>query len=325
MLFASIDKGDQFWFPFLLQYEQVVRTIFVECLSLRRDVCMGDGKARNPAMGTLYVVATPIGNREDITLRALQVLRDVAVVAAEDTRHTGQLLTYYGIEAHYLSLHAHNEAERIERIVARLEAGDDVALVSDAGTPAVSDPGALLVQAVAAAGYAVVPVPGASALTAAVSAAGLIAGPFTFLGFLPAKQSARRAALEAVRAVPHPLVCYEAPHRLDDLLADALLILGDRPAVLCRELTKMHEEIVRGTIASIAVQVRTRGECVVIFDGSPPQTPVVSDDATLDVVLDTLLASGLSPAAVAKEAAKQTGRDRADCYTRAVQRKTATR
>ena len=165
-------------------------------------------------MGTLFIVATPIGNREDITLRALRVLREVSVVAAEDTRHTGQLLAHYGIPARYFSLHEHNERERVADIVARLDAGEDVALVSDAGTPLIADPGARIVVAARAAGHAVAPIPGPSAMLAAIVASGIVPGPFTFVGFLPPKRAARRSALEALRALPHPIICYEAPHRL---------------------------------------------------------------------------------------------------------------
>lgn len=276
-------------------------------------------------MGTLYIVATPIGNREDITLRALRVLGEVTVVAAEDTRHSGQLLAHYGIAARYLALHAHNERERAGEIVAHLAAGEDVALITDAGTPAVSDPGALLVRTVAEAGYPVVPVPGASALTAAVAASGLVTGPFTFLGFLPARQSARRAALDAIAAQTHPIVCYEAPHRVQNLLEDAATILGDRHVVLCRELTKLHEEIVRGPLSVLLHHVqasRPRGEYVIIFDGSPV-SPAPADDTALAAVMGTLLAAGLPPAAAAREAARSTGRDRAECYALALRLKRA--
>lgn len=272
-------------------------------------------------VGTLFIVATPIGNREDITLRALRVLREVAVVAAEDTRHTGQLLAHYGIAARYLSLHEHNERERAQSIVARLDAGDDVALVSDAGTPLIADPGARLVRAVRAAGHPVVPVPGASALLAAAVASGLVTGSFTFVGFLPPKRAARRAALESLRALPHPVICYEAPHRLGALLADARDILGDRPCALCRELTKVYEEIAVTSIGEALASLDAkppRGEYVVIIAEAPAADPVNIDEDELTAVLQSLLASGLSPAAAAKVAAATTGIDRAACYSRAV-------
>jgi 16S rRNA (cytidine1402-2'-O)-methyltransferase len=271
-------------------------------------------------VGTLYIVATPIGNREDITLRALRVLREVAVIAAEDTRHTGQLLAHYGVSARYLSLHEHNERDRTAALIARLDAGDDIALVSDAGTPLIADPGAYVVAAVRAAGHRIVPVPGPSAMLAAVVASGLVPGPFTFLGFLPPKRGARRAALEAIRALPHPVVLFEAPHRIAATMADALDLLGDRTCAVCRELTKLHEEIVVTTLAGAVegfVDRPPRGEYVVIITEAPAVAHVV-DDETLDALLRPLLDSGSSPAAAAKAVATQTGRDRGACYARAV-------
>jgi len=274
-------------------------------------------------VGTLYVVATPIGNREDITLRALRVLREVAVVAAEDTRHTGQLLTHHGIAARYLSLHQHNERDRAAVILSRLAAGEDVALVSDAGTPAVADPGAVLVAAVAAAGHVVAPIPGPSALIAAVSASGAITGPFTFAGFAPAKTSARREMLTAFATLPHPVVWYESPHRLAAWLADARAVCGEREIVLCRELTKLHEEITHTTLDEAIARLATsqpRGEYVIIVKKAAASVaPALPDDATLTEALVRLLASGLSPAAAAKEAARLTGRERAESYRLAVQ------
>ncbi|MHB8646724.1 MAG: 16S rRNA (cytidine(1402)-2'-O)-methyltransferase [Thermomicrobiales bacterium] len=274
-------------------------------------------------MGTLYIVATPIGNREDMTLRALRVVRDVAVVAAEDTRHTGQLLAHFGVSARYLSLHEHNERERATTIIARLDAGDDVALVSDAGTPLIADPGAHLVASVHAAGHRVVPVPGPSALLAAVVASGLVPGPFTFVGFLPPKRGARRAALESIATLAHPVVLFEAPHRVAAMMEDALAVLGDRPCALCRELTKLHEETVVTTLAAASAgfaERPPRGEYVVIIAQAQAIATVV-DDETIDRLLHPLLASGSSPAAAAKEVAAKTGADRAACYKRAISAK----
>ena len=265
-------------------------------------------------------MATPIGNREDITLRALRVLREVAVIAAEDTRHTGQLLAHYQIPARYLSLHEHNERERASVIIARLDAGDDVALVSDAGTPLIADPGAYLVAAARAAGHRIEPIPGASALLAAVVASGIVLGPFTFAGFLPPKQHARRAALAGLRELRHPVVLYEAPHRLLAMLVDALFVLGDRPCALCRELTKLHEEITQTTLveASASLDAKgARGEYVVIIGEAPSVESSYDDDAVIGMIR-TLLASGVSPAAAAKEVAAQTGTERAICYTLAI-------
>ena len=273
-------------------------------------------------MGTLYVVATPIGNREDITLRALRVLREVAIVAAEDTRHTGQLLTHFGVSARYLSLHQHNERERVDAVIAHLAAGEDVALVTDAGTPAVADPGALLVAAAAAAGHTVVPVPGASALIAAVSASGVITGPFTFAGFAPAKASTRREAMATYASCPHPVVWYEAPHRLAAWLTDARAVWGAREIVVCRELTKLHEEIVHTTIDDAIAHLVVsppRGEYVIVVEAALVTAAPLADDTTLTEVLARLLASGLSSAAAAKEAARLTGRERAESYALAVQ------
>ncbi len=271
-------------------------------------------------MGTLFIVATPIGNREDITLRAQRVLREVAVIAAEDTRHTGQLLAHYGIHARYLSLHEHNERDRAAEIIVRLDAGEDVALVSDAGTPLIADPGARLVAAVREAGHRVVPIPGPSSILAAVVASGLVTGPFTFVGFLPPKQGARRAALEAIRMLPHPVVVFEAPHRIAATMADMRDVLGDRTCAICRELTKLHEEIVVMTLAEAVegfVQRPPRGEYVIVIAESVA-VEAVMDDAAMDTLLHTLLGAGLSPAAAAKEVAAKTGVERGACYKRAI-------
>ncbi|HEY5861803.1 MAG TPA: 16S rRNA (cytidine(1402)-2'-O)-methyltransferase, partial [Casimicrobiaceae bacterium] len=200
--------------------------------------------------GSLYVVATPLGNARDLTLRALDVLRSADVVAAEDTRVSAPLLARHGISAHLLSLHAHNEARRSDAIVSSLAAGKSVALVSDAGTPAISDPGARLVRAVRDAGYPVVPIPGPSAVTAALCAAGLDAERFVFLGFLPAQVKARRVLLASVAALPMALVVYEAPHRVRATVAElALALPGGRTLVVARELTKMFETIARVPLA----------------------------------------------------------------------------
>ena len=266
------------------------------------------------------MVATPIGNREDITLRALRVLREVALVAAEDTRHTGQLLAHHGIHARYLSLHEHNERQRAEAIVARLASGDAIALVSDAGTPLLADPGARLVAAVREAGFPVVAVPGPSALLAAISVTDIVDGPFTFVGFLPPKQAARRSALAALRELPHPLVCYEAPHRLPAMLDDAREVLGDRQCALCRELTKLHEEIIEGRFSALHETLSDRpprGEYVVVIAASDVAPPA-ADEAAIDAMLRELLAAGQTPAAAAKATAGELGVDRGACYRRAI-------
>ncbi len=216
-------------------------------------------------------MATPIGNLEDITLRALRVLREVALVAAEDTRHTRKLLTHHGIAARLVSLHEHNERTRAPEIVARLLAGESVAVVSDAGTPGLSDPGVDLVRQAATAGISVVALPGPSAFVTALVASGLPTAPVTFLGFLPATTSERRRALEAHRTLPHTLVVYEAPHRLLKSLEAIHEAWGDRPIAVARELTKVYEEVFRGTVSEAIEQFtnhRPRGELTLVVAGA---------------------------------------------------------
>jgi len=216
---------------------------------------------RGVAPGTLFVVATPIGNLEDITLRALRVLREVSVVAAEDTRRTGNLLRHYQIATPLISLHEHNEGQRIAPLVRRLQAGESIAVVSDAGTPGISDPGARLVSAARHAGIRVDPVPGASAVTAALSASGLSFERFAFAGFAPIRSKDRKLGFQWVAALPDiPVVCFEAPHRIRKFLAESRHILVNRPIILARELTKAHEEWLDGF-----AEVPERGEFVVVF------------------------------------------------------------
>lgn len=226
--------------------------------------------------GCLYVCGTPIGNLEDITLRALRVLREVSLIAAEDTRHTRKLLQHYGIATPVISLHEHNEARRTPEIVARLLAGQSVALVSDAGMPGIHDPGSGLVGAAAAAGVPVTVVPGPTAFTAALAGSGLPGQRFAFEGFLPRQPARRRAHLASLAGDPRTLVFYEAPHRLREALADMLAVLGDRPACIARELTKVHEEWQRATLQDL-VQLwenRTpRGEFVIIVAGASGPGP----------------------------------------------------
>ncbi len=234
--------------------------------------------------GILYVVATPIGNLEDITLRALRVLREAAVIAAEDTRRTARLLQHYSISTRTTSLHEHNERARIPVILGRLEAGESVALVSDAGTPLISDPGCLLVAAAHAAGIRVEPVPGPSAAMAAVSAAGLAAEQVLFLGFPPSRSKARKEWVQAVAGEQRLLVLFEAPHRILATLTDLYEILGDRPAALGRELTKAHEELVVRPISQHLEQIgEPRGEYTLVVAPAVPVAPQVTvpDPATL--------------------------------------------
>ncbi|MBA1191871.1 16S rRNA (cytidine(1402)-2'-O)-methyltransferase [Pseudomonas entomophila] len=252
--------------------------------------------ASKSTTGTLYVVATPIGNLDDISARALKILGAVKLIAAEDTRHSVRLLQHFGIQTPLAPCHEHNERDEGSRFIARLLAGDDVALVSDAGTPLISDPGYHLVRQARAAGIAVVPVPGACALIAALSAAGLPSDRFMFEGFLPAKAVGRRARLEQVKEEPRTLIFYEAPHRILECLQDMQAVFGDeRPAVLARELTKTFETLKGLPLAELSAFVENdsnqqRGECVVLVAGwsAPEDDQAVSTQALR--VLDLLLA-----------------------------------
>jgi len=268
---------------------------------------------------TLYLVATPIGNLEDITLRALRILREVRLIVAEDTRHTGQLLRHHAISTPTLSYHEHNKEARLAQVLDALADGD-VALVSDAGTPGLADPGYELVRAVQEAGGRVVPVPGASALLAAVVASGLVPGPFTFVGFAPTASGERRAAFARLALSPVPTVLYEAPHRLLVTLEALLEGCGDREIAVARELTKFHEEIRREPLSAALAHFRAtapRGEFVLIVAGQP--ATATDDDATTgETVLRGLLAAGLPPTAAAKEAARLSGRPRAELYALAL-------
>ena len=230
--------------------------------------------------GILYIVATPIGNLEDITLRALRVLKEVDVIAAEDTRHTRILLNHYAIQTPLISYHEHNERTKGEALVKRLLEGEDIALVSDAGTPSISDPGVRLVMQAVRAGIQIIPLPGASALTAVLSASGLPTDRVAFEGFLPAKKKSRREKLQALRDEARTLVFYEAPHRLMETLDDMYELLGNREAVLAREVSKVHEEFVRGRISElIGVLGRgeIRGEVTIVITGSAGESRVTED------------------------------------------------
>jgi len=272
----------------------------------------------------LYVVATPIGNLGDITLRALDVLKGVDRVAAEDTRVSGQLLAHFDIRKPLVSIREHNEREAADKVTAWITAGEAVAYVSDAGTPAISDPGARLVTAVRAAGLTVVPIPGASAVTTALSAAGLESGQWLFHGFLPPKSGARRAQLQTLAALPSALVFYEAPHRIEETLADMAAVLdGARAVTLARELTKKFESIVtlplRDAPAWLAADPNhVRGEFVVIVH--PPAAAAAVVDSEAMRVLDVLLGA-LPPTLAAKLASQITGRSKAELYKMTLARK----
>ncbi len=262
----------------------------------------------------LYVIATPIGNLEDITLRALRLLKEATVVACEDTRQTRKLLERYGIPARTVSYHEHNEAQRTPELLGHLVAGETVALVTDAGTPLISDPGYRLVRAAIEEGIDVIPVPGASAVMGALAAAGLATDAFRFCGFLPPKSGQRRKALEAVAADPATLVFYEAPHRILEALADVEAVLGDRPVVIARELTKLHEEFLRGTASEVRAQLAGRdaikGEMVLLIGkGAPPVATEPVEEA-----VRKLEQQGVPRMDAIKQVARERGLSKRDVY-----------
>ena len=264
-------------------------------------------------MPRLYLVATPIGNLEDITLRALRVLGEVGLIAAEDTRTTRRLLQRYEIDTPVTSYHEHNRRAMLPRLLAAL-AEKDVALVSDAGTPGISDPGCELVEASWEAGYQVVPVPGASAVTAALAAAGVDADRFLFAGFPPRKRGARRALLESLAAERRPLVLFEAPHRLLDTLTDLDETLGDRRVVVCRELTKLHEEVFRGTASEALGYFREpRGEFTLVIEGGDPARESTSRDEAVRLAVRLRSEGGGSKESVAR-LVEEAGVSRREAY-----------
>lgn len=274
--------------------------------------------------GTLYVVATPIGNLEDITHRALRVLREVDIIACEDTRHTRKLLNHYGIKTKVTSYHDHNERERSAELLQTLASGSDVAIVSDAGTPAISDPGFRLVNEASGQGVSVVALPGPTALITALVASGLPTDEFFFAGFLPARSGARRTRLAELRNIPATLIFYEAPHRIAATLNDALEILGEREAVVARELTKIHEEIVRARLSELAERFgseeRTRGEIVLLIDRTPLEDELSSAVGlrTIGTLVRDFEAAGLDHRAALKKAARELGLSRDEAYRRLV-------
>ena len=265
--------------------------------------------------GTLFVVAIPIGNPDDLTLRALQTLRSVALVAAEDTRHFATLARHHGIEARAVSYHDHNEVSRAHELVERLRGGEDVALVSDAGTPLVSDPGYRLVRAAIDEGLTVTSLPGPSAVTTAIAASGLPPQPFRFIGFLPRTAAPRRRALEALREDEATIVAFEAPRRLTDALRDAFAILGDRPACLARNLTKPHERYQRGPLSQLITELEAedevRGECTLLIRGAVDREGSAAD-AEADAAL--LLDADAPARAVQQLLVRRYGLSKRDAY-----------
>lgn len=274
--------------------------------------------------GTLYIVATPIGNLGDITQRAIQILKDVDVIAAEDTRHTQKLLQHYGISTKTISYHEHNEEQRSEELFARLKDETDIAIVSDAGTPGINDPGFRLVRLAVENDIQVVSVPGPSALVTALVASGLPTDEFFFGGFLPARSSSRRKRLSEMRNVPGTLIFYEAPHRLGSTLKDAAEILGERQAVVARELTKLHEELRRGALSELAEHYsgneRVRGEIVLLIDRNRGE--VIGSRSIDNTAISNLVAQfeseGVDHRAALKKAARELGISRAEAYRRLI-------
>ena len=273
--------------------------------------------------GTLYIVATPIGNLDDITLRALRVLREADLIACEDTRYSARLLAHYGITTPRESYHDHNERERTPRFLERLHRGQNIALISDSGTPLISDPGYALVSACRNEGIPVVPIPGPSAVIAALAACGLPMGRFYFVGFLPPRSQARKAELEKLRAIDATLVFYEAPHRLLATLTDMSAILGSRPACLARELTKMHEEWMRGTLAELleimSARPKIRGEITLAVGPGPdePQEPALAGSIE-EAVKDEVRKTGVSHKEALRAVARRLGISRKEAYNRLV-------
>ena len=273
--------------------------------------------------GTLYLISTPIGNLEDITHRAVRLLGQVDLIACEDTRHTRKLLNHYGLSTRTISYHEHNEQERAAQLLKLIEAGSDVAIVSDAGTPGISDPGFRLTRLAIEGGARVVPVPGPSALITALVASGLPTDEFYFGGFLPARSGARRTRLKEVADMPATLIFYEAPHRIAASLRDAHEVLGERTAVVARELTKLHEEIARGRLSELAARFASedaRGEMVLIIDRVVIQgeTRAETKVASISALVDSFENDGMDHRAALKKAARELGLSRDEAYRRLV-------
>jgi 16S rRNA (cytidine1402-2'-O)-methyltransferase len=272
--------------------------------------------------GTLYLVSTPIGNLEDITHRAIRLLGEVDLIACEDTRHTRKLLNHYGINTKTVSYHEHNERERAAQLLKLIESGSNVAIVSDAGTPAISDPGFRLARIAIDQGLRVVPVPGASALITALVVSGIPTDEFFFCGFLPGRAGARRTRLKELGAIPATLIFYEAPHRIAATLKDAYEILGEREAVVARELTKMHEELARGRLSELAARFssdKVRGEIVLVIDRTIIKPAGAEEGApSIGAMVATFENEGLDHRAALKQAARELGLSRDEAYRRLV-------
>jgi 16S rRNA (cytidine1402-2'-O)-methyltransferase len=268
--------------------------------------------------GVLYVVATPIGNLEDLTFRAVRILKEVDRIACEDTRQTRKLLDHYGISTPMVSYHEHNEQSRSDELILELAAGRNIAMVSDAGTPLIADPGYRVVQKARAQGIAVVPIPGASALLTALSASGLPTGSFAFLGFLPPKSGQRKKALEEARELGTTVVFYETPHRIVEALDDIAEGFGSAPVVLGRELTKMHEEFLQGTAADLAAKLRARpavkGEFTVIVGKAEA---VLDESLTVEQEVAALIGKGVERMDALKQVARRRGLSKRDVYKQA--------
>ena len=269
--------------------------------------------------GTLYLVATPIGNLQDISLRALETLRSVDLIACEDTRHTRNLLNHFRISNRTISYHDHNEQERAEELVDRLVQGESIAVVSDAGTPGICDPGFRIVQRAIEIGAAVVPIPGAVAFVDAMVGSGLATDAIFFGGFLPAKKSERQKRLAEIANIPATLVLYETPHRLAKSLVDCFEVLGDRPAAVARELTKLHEEFARGLLSELAERFATtptKGEIVLVIDRAPVNVPkqVAMTPKSLSKRVKDLEKEGSDPKSALKQAAKEFGLSKSEAY-----------
>jgi 16S rRNA (cytidine1402-2'-O)-methyltransferase len=258
------------------------------------------------SVGVLYIVATPIGNLEDITLRAIRILKEADLIAAEDTRHTQKLLNKYDLHAPLTSYHDHNKEEKAPVLVARMLEGKNVALVSDAGTPGISDPGYFLINLAVHENIPVIPIPGATAAIAALSVSGLPTDSFVFEGFLPSRHSARIKRLEKLKQEKRTLVLYEAPHRIHQTIEDLSVVLGDRKAVVTRELTKVHEETIRGTLSQIRDRLArgsSKGEFTIVIHGAE-EHPVQGAIDPVDYLRNLMLHQGLSKKDVYKESLK---------------------